>query len=107
MSRLPFRHPMPDVRLDLLRHLLEESGGRPAASRTGGDLRLEAAKPERLKDLLRHANFFRAISARARRQRDADGVSDTLSEKDRHRSGARDDTLRSHASLGQTQVQRA
>src|SRR5688572_21879232 len=78
VARAPVRHPLADVALDLLGHLLEERAGRAAAARAGGDLRREAADLERLEDLLRDAHLFRAVAAGPRRERDADRVADAL-----------------------------
>ena len=43
MGRLPLGHPLLEIGLDLLGHLLEERRGRPAAARAGADLRQERA----------------------------------------------------------------
>ena len=67
----PVRHPLLEVALDLLGHLLEERGGRPAAAGAGADLGQERAQAHRLEDLL--GDLHLAL-ARARR---APGVSET------------------------------
>src|SRR3984957_5937402 len=71
VAALPHGHLLAQVSLDLLRHLLEEGAGGASAAGAGGNLRREAANAHGLENLLRHANFFRAIAARRRRQRDA------------------------------------
>ena len=74
----PDRHLLAQVRLDVLRHVLEERRRRAAASRARRHLRREAAQPERLEDLLRDEHFFGAVAVRLRRERDADRVADAL-----------------------------
>src|SRR5215468_12591861 len=49
---LPHRHLLAEVRLDLLRHLLEERGGCAPAAGARRDLRDEVAKAHGLEDLL-------------------------------------------------------
>src|SRR5689334_23351899 len=78
MAAFPDRHLLAQVRLYLLGHLLEESTGSSTASRAGGNLRSETADTERLQNLLRHANFFRAVASRSRCQRYANGIADAL-----------------------------
>src|ERR1700730_14966682 len=75
---LPYRHLVPQIGLNLLRHFLEESAGGAAASGAGGYLGSKAADAERLQNLLSHADFFGAISARSRRKRHADGVANEI-----------------------------
>ena len=72
---------------------------------TGGDQRRERAQPHRLQDLLRDDDLPCPIAARLRRQRDPDGVSDALLEEDPHTGGRRDDRLRAHPCLGQSEMQ--
>jgi len=72
--RLPLGHLVPQVGLDLVRHLLEEGAGGAPATRAGGHLRGEAADTERLQDLLRDRHLFGAVAVGQRRQRYADGV---------------------------------
>src|SRR5438270_8298740 len=74
----PDRHAGPEIRLDLLRHFLEESAGGASATRACGDLRSEAANPQGLQNLLAHKNFFRAITVGRRSKRYTDGVSNAL-----------------------------
>src|SRR5690606_2885075 len=100
VARAPLRHALADVALDLLGHLLEERAGRAAAARAGRDLRREAADLERLEDLLRDADLFRAVAAGPRRERDADRVADALVQQHGEAGGAGDDALGPHARLG-------
>src|ERR1035438_7818965 len=53
MFRLPERHLLAQVGLNLIGHLLEKGAGGAAASGTCGHLRREAANAQRLQDLLR------------------------------------------------------
>src|SRR6266581_859145 len=78
----PHRHLVAEVGLDLLGHLLEERGGRAPAAWTRRHLREEASQPHGLEDLLGDQDLFRAITARLGRERDANGVTDALLEKD-------------------------
>src|SRR5215469_3577150 len=80
--RLPHRHLLAEIGLDLLRHLLEERGGRAPAAGTRRDLRDEVAKAHGLQDLLGDLYLFGPIAARLRRERDADGVADAVLEQD-------------------------
>ena len=68
----------PEVVLNVLRHLLKEGAGGPAAAGTGGDLRSEAAESERLQHLLRDAHLLGAVATGLRRERDPDGVADAF-----------------------------
>src|ERR1039458_1145040 len=52
MRGLPVRHPLAQVGLNFVRHLLEEGAGGAPASRAGGDLRREIANAQRLQNLL-------------------------------------------------------
>ena len=47
------------------------------------DYRRERAQPHGLQDLLRHDHFLRAVAARLRRERDADGVADAFLQQTR------------------------
>src|SRR3989441_4192954 len=94
------------ILLDFLGHLLKERRRRAATSRTRGDLRCEAAKSERLEDLLCDLHFLSAIAAGARRERDTNRIPDALLEEDGETRRARDDTLRPHAGFRETEMQR-
>ena len=65
MRLAPDRHPVLQVALDLLGHLLEERRGRPAAARAGADLRQERAQAHRLEDLLGDLDLALARRRRA------------------------------------------
>src|SRR5215831_20464417 len=62
--RLPHRHLLAEIGLDLLRHLLEERGGRAPAAGARRDLRDEVAKAHGLEDLLGDLHLFGPIAAR-------------------------------------------
>ncbi len=102
----PLRHLRAQVGLDLVGELLEVGAGRPAASRAGRHQRRERAQAHRLQDLLRDHDFARPIAAGLGRERDADRVADACLQQHRHRRGRGDDAFRSHARLGESQVQR-
>ena len=102
----PQRHPLAQVVLDLLRHLLEEGAGGAAAAGAGGDLRGEAPETERLEDLLRHLHLFGPVAAGRRRQGHADGVADALLQQDAEPRRAGDDPLGAEPGLGQPEVER-
>src|SRR5499425_3945093 len=80
--RLPHRHLLAEVGLDLLRHLLEERGGRAPAAGARRDLRDEVAKAHGLEDLLGDLHFLGPIAPRLRRERDADRVADAVLKQD-------------------------
>ena len=75
---LPNRHLVAQISLNLLGHFLEEGAGGAAASGTSGNLRSKVADAERLQNLLRHTNFFRAIPTRSGSQRDANRVANAF-----------------------------
>ncbi len=106
VARAPHRHLRAQVGLDLLGELLEVGARRAPAARAGGHHRREGAQAHRLQDLLRDDDLLRAVAARLRRERDADGVADALLQQHRQRRGGGDDALRAHAGLGEAQVQR-
>ena len=106
MRLAPDRHLLLEVALDLLGHLLEERGGRPAAARTGRDLRQERAQAHRLEDLLGDLDLALARRAGLRRERDPDRVADALVEQDGEARRRGDDALVAHARLGQAEVER-
>ena len=62
----PLRHPVLQVPLDLLGHLLEERRRRPAAAGAGADLGQERAQAHRLEDLLGDLDLALAAGARLR-----------------------------------------
>src|SRR5581483_4759455 len=66
--RLPSRHLLAEIGLNLLGHFLEKGASGASATGTGGDLRGEAANAHGLQDLLGDAHFLRTISARRRSQ---------------------------------------
>ena len=51
-------------------------------------------------------HLLRAVAARVGRERDADRVADAFLQQHRHRGRGGDDALRSHAGLGEAEVQR-
>src|SRR5688572_17250578 len=106
MHAAPLRHPFAQIRLDVLGHLLKERRRGAAAAGTRGDLWREAAKAQRLEDLLGNANLFRAITTWTRRERDANRVADSFGQHDGQSSGAGDDSLGADARFGETEVQR-
>src|SRR5258706_10611054 len=79
----PRRHLFAQIGLNVLRHVLKERRRSAATSRTRRDLRIEALKLERLKNLLRDADLFGAIPAWTRCQRHTNRVSDSFREQDR------------------------
>jgi len=102
----PLWHPCAQVRLYLLRQLLEEGAGRAAATRAGDDHRRERAQAHRLQDFLRDDDLAGAVPFRLGSERDADRVADALLQQNGHRRGRRDDALAAHAGLGEPEVQR-
>src|ERR1017187_3874501 len=60
MGGLPVRHPLAQVSLDFVRHLLEKGAGGSPASRAGGDLWSETADAQRLQNLLGDNHFLRS-----------------------------------------------
>ena len=60
---LPLGHPVLEVLLDLLGHLLEERRRRPAAAGAGADLGQERAQAHRLEDLLGDLDLALAAAA--------------------------------------------
>jgi hypothetical protein len=83
MPVLPFRHLLPDMRLHTIRYNLKERRSGAPTARTGGYLRHETPDFERLKDLLRYQYLLGAISARLRRQRNPDGIANSLLQQHR------------------------
>ena len=104
--RTPDRHLLPQVALDVLRHVLEEGAGGAAAAGAAGHLRREASQLQGLQDLLRHPHLLGAVAARRRRQGHANRVADALLEQHREPRRARHDPLGAHARLGEAEVQR-
>ena len=103
--RTPHGHLVAQVGLDLVRELLEEGARRAPAAGTGRHHRGEGAQAHGLQDLLRHDHLARAIAARLGGERDADGVADAFLQQHAHRGRRGHDALRSHARLGESQVQ--
>ena len=101
---LPARHAFPQVRLDLIRHVLEECAGSPAATRARGNLRGEAADAERLQNLLAYDNFFGAIAIRQGRKRGADRIANTFLKQNRKRRSGGHDSFRAEARFRQTEM---
>ena len=89
-----------------LRQLLERGRGGAAAAGAGRDQRHEGAEAHGLQDFLRDLHLERAVAARLRRQRNADGVADALLQQDAERGRRGDDALRAHAGLGQAEMDR-
>src|SRR3954470_22399580 len=81
MLESPDRHPLAEIILDLLSHLLKECARGAAAAGAGRYLRGEAAEPERLKNLLCDSHFLRPVSTGCRGERDPDGVADAVLKK--------------------------
>src|SRR6185312_16278076 len=77
-----------------------------AASRTSCNLRSEAANSQRLKNLLRHNHFFRAVAVGGGRERNANGIADAFLQQNSQSGGTADDALGSHARFRQSEVQR-
>jgi hypothetical protein len=102
----PERHLLLEIVLDLLGHLLKEGAGSPATSRTAGDLRTKASESQRLQYLLTDSDLFRTVSARGRRQRYTDGVTDALLQQDAQSRRAGDNALRSEPGLGEAKMER-
>src|SRR5215472_4741645 len=103
--RLPHRHLLPEIGLDLLCHLLEERGGRAPAAGARRDLRDEVAKAHGLEDLLGDLHLFGPIAARLRRERDADRVADTILEQDGEPGRAGHDAFGAHAGFREPEMQ--
>src|SRR5262250_2325802 len=104
--RFPHRHLLTEIALDLLRHLLEERGGRAPAAGARRDLRDEVAKAHGLEDLLGDLHLFGPIAARLGRERDADGVADAVLEQDGEPGRAGHDALGAHAGFREPEVER-
>jgi len=104
--RLPHRHLLAKIGLDLLRHLLEERGRRAPAAGTCRDLRDEVAKAHGLEDLLGDLHLFGPVAAGLGREGDADGVADAVLQQDGEPGGAGHDALGAHAGFREPEVQR-
>ena len=102
----PFRHLLAQIRLDVVGQLLEGGRRGAATARTGDHHRRELAQAHGLQNFLADDDFARAVTARLRRERDADGVADALLQQHGQRRGGRHDTLAAHARFRQAQVQR-
>ena len=89
----PDRHLFPQVSLNLFGHFLEKSAGRAPTAGTGRDLRGEAADAERLQNLLRYPDFFRAISAGSGGKRDPNRVANAFLKQNGHSRAGGDDTF--------------
>src|SRR5262249_5103195 len=92
------------VGLDVFGHFLEERRGRTPAPRTRRDLWREAADAERLQDLLRDHDFFRAIAVRLRRERDANCVAEAAQQQRSESGGAGHDAFCAHTCFGESEV---
>ena len=101
----PFRHLRPDVLLHRLGELLKKRTGGAPATRAGSDHRRECTQAHRLQQFLGNDDFTRARFVRLGRQRNADRVADAFLQQHRQCSRRRNNALRSHAGLGQTEVQ--
>src|SRR5215468_5029667 len=104
--RFPHRHLLTEIALDLLRHLLEERGGRAPAAGARRDLRDEVAKAHGLEDLLGDLHLFGPITARLGRERDADGVANAVLEQNGEPGRAGHDALGAHAGFREPEVER-
>ena len=62
--------------------------------------------PQRLQNLLGHADFFGAIAAGRGRERNADGIADAFLQQNSEGGAGGDYTFCSHARFGQSEVQR-
>src|SRR6266446_4101994 len=105
IARAPTRHLLAQIRLDFFAELLEYGAGGAPASWAGGHLRREGTQPHGLQNLLRDENLARAIAVGLGRERNPDRVADPLLQQHRHCRRRRDDALRPHSRLGQTEMQ--
>jgi hypothetical protein len=103
---LPLRHAVADVALDALGQLLERRAGGASAAGAGRHAGRERAQSERLEQLARGVNFFAAVAAGPRRQRDANRVANTFLQQDADGRGGPYGALGAHARFGEAQVQR-
>src|SRR4051812_22846810 len=78
VTALPRWHRLTKIRLNLLRHFLEEGAGSTSATGARRHLRSKAADSHGLKNLLRYANFLGAIATRRWSKRNANGVANTF-----------------------------
>ncbi len=106
IAALPLRHRFDDEALDVAGQLLERGRGGAPAARAGRHQRHEDAEAHGLQDLLRDLDLERAVAARLRRERDADGVADAFLQQHAERGRRRDDALRAHAGFGEAEMQR-
>ena len=104
--RFPGGHHFADVVLDAFGEFLKSGAGGAAAAGAGRDAWRKRAQAERLKQFARGVNFFAAIAAGARRERNADGVADAVVEQDAQRCGGPDQSFGAHSGFGQAEVQR-
>jgi len=93
IAAFPIRHLVADEILDVVGKRLERGGRGAPATRTRCHQRHEGAKAHALEQFLRHRDFHRAVAIGLRRERDADGVTDTLLEQHGQRRGRGDDAF--------------
>ncbi len=104
--RFPRGHHFADVGLGAFGEFLEGRAGGAATAGAGGYARRKRAQAERLKNFAACVNFFAAIAAGARRERNANRVADAVVEKNAERSGGPDLAFHTHASFGEAEMQR-
>ncbi|MGY4283563.1 hypothetical protein ACVWXO_002783 [Bradyrhizobium sp. LM2.7] len=90
--------------LDRAGQLLEGGRGGTAAAGAGCNQRHEGAETHGLQQFLADLHLAGAVAAGLRRQRDADGVADSLLQENAERGRRGDDALGAHAGLGEAKM---
>src|SRR5664279_1082500 len=105
VTRLPRRHLLTQVPLDLLRHLLEKRTRGAPASRTSRYLRIETTDTHRLQNLLPDGDFFCAVPIRSGSQRHSNGIANPFLHYYPECCRTADNPRGAHPGFGQPKVQ--
>ena len=106
IDRLPGRHLLAQITLDLVCHVLEIGRRCSAAAGAGYYLRGEGADLEGLEDLLADEDFFCSVAIGERSERGADGVTDAFLQEDAEGGCGVAYAFGTEAGLGEAEVQR-
>ncbi|QTK80304.1 hypothetical protein AT6N2_C2742 [Agrobacterium tumefaciens] len=101
----PGRHVLTNVVLDVLGELLEDSGRGPSTAGTCRNDWNELTETHHLQQFLSHLHLTGTVAIRLGRERYADRVANAMLQHITHGGGGGDDALRTHARLGQAQMQ--
>src|SRR5262249_9710551 len=102
---LPLGHLVAHVALNSFGELLERGASGAATAGTRGYAGQKGAEAERLKQFASGVDFFTAIAADARGERDANGIANAFVQENAHGGGRPDGALHAHTGLGEAEMQ--